>query len=384
MDGLAPEQRPIAERLAAAAGSLPALRKAIADEQAKAKLEGRPFDGGEQILAIAEQLHPDVKAALWMDRAEAAVQHVDELSLRDLRAIVVAGAPRTDEGRELERALREALDRRVSKLRSDWEEHLTQALGEGRVLQALRLSARPPEPTARFPAGLVEGLAAQTSAAMNAETSPDRWLALLGAAELSPVKRQIRPAGIPEDPSGELHRKAAEAAGRIPALAGLLGMAMPPPPQPLPGERPVRPHPPRPPRPRAMGGGRPPRPRPAAGAPEQSPAVSATPETTQATAPMETPPPPVAEDTVASAPQPETVASTPESDTVASSPGADVVVSAPEPDSVTSPPDPDTLASAPEPETVASAPEPASSSSDSVGDTSDRAPDDTVVDQPVE
>jgi hypothetical protein len=264
LDGLVAEQRAIAERLAAAAGSLPSLRKAIADEQERAKAEGRPFDGGEQILAVAEQLHPDVKAAMWLDRAEAAVAHIDELSLRDLRAIVVAGAPRTDLGRELERTLREGHDKRVAKLRTDWEQFLTQALNDGRVLQALRLSARPPEPTARFPAALVETLATQAGAAMSATAAPDRWLALLAAAELSPVKRQIHPAGIPADESGEVHRKASEAAGRIPALAALLGMAMPPPPQPLPGERPVRPHPPRPGRGPRPGGAR--GPRPASGA----------------------------------------------------------------------------------------------------------------------
>ncbi|HEV8065543.1 MAG TPA: hypothetical protein VGP46_11950, partial [Acidimicrobiales bacterium] len=271
MGGLTAEQKAIAERLAAAAGSLPALRKAIADEQERAKAEGRPFDGGEQILAVAEELHPDVKAAMWLDRAEAAAAHMDELSLRDLRAIVVAGAPRTELGRELERQLREGHDKRVTKLRNDWEQHLSQALNDGRVLQALRLSARPPEPTARFPAPLVETLAAQAGAAMSATTSPDRWLALLAAAELSPVKRQIHPAGIPQDPSGEVHRKAAEAAGRVPALAALLGMAMPPPPKPLPGERPVRSHPPRPARgPRPAGS----RPRPPAAAPPASAAAS--------------------------------------------------------------------------------------------------------------
>ncbi|MGH9172649.1 MAG: hypothetical protein ACRD0Z_17585 [Acidimicrobiales bacterium] len=240
MAGLGAEQRAIAERLAAAAGSLPALRKAIAGEQERAKAEGRPFDGGEQILAVAEQLLPDVRAAMWLDRAEAAVAHIDELSLRDLRAIVVAGGPRTELGRELDRTLREGHDKRVAKLRADWEEHLAQALAEGRLLQALRLSTRLPEPTARFPAALVETLAGQAGAAMSAATAPDRWLALLAAAELSPVRRQIHPAGIPDDESGEVHRKASEAAGRIPALAALLGMAMPPPPQPLPGERPVR------------------------------------------------------------------------------------------------------------------------------------------------
>jgi hypothetical protein len=247
MARLPPEQRVIADRLAA--GGLPAMRKAIADEQERALLEGRPAVAADSILALAEELQPELKAAMWMDRAEAALASLDELGLRDLRATVVAAAPRDDSGRELERQLREGLERRVTKLRADWEEHLTQSLAEGRVLQALRLSARPPEPTARFPAALIERLVNQVGAAMSAETPPDRWIALLDAVVACPVRRQIKPAGIPEDPSGSVHRKAREAAGRVPALATMLGMAMPPPPKPLPGERVTRPHPPRAPRP---------------------------------------------------------------------------------------------------------------------------------------
>jgi hypothetical protein len=253
MATLPPEEQLIAERLAS--GGLPAVRKAIAEEQERAKTEGRPPVAGDSILELAERLQPDVKAAVWMDRAEAAVAHLDELGLRDLRATVVAASPRDDAARDLERKLREGLDRRVTKLRTDWEEHLTQALADGRVLQALRLSARPPEPTARFPAGLIERLTVQVGAAMSAETSPERWLALLDAAVACPVRRQIKPAGIPADPTGDVQRKAREAAGRLPALAPMLGMAMPPPPKPVPGERVGRPlamrpsRPPRPPRP---------------------------------------------------------------------------------------------------------------------------------------
>jgi hypothetical protein len=253
MATLPPEEQLVAERLAS--GGLPAVRKAIAEEQERAKAEGRPPVAGDSILELAERLQPAVKAAVWMDRAEAAVAHLDELGLRDLRATVVAAAPRDDAGRDLERTLREALDRRVMKLRTDWEEHLTQALAEGRVLQALRLSARPPEPTARFPAGLIERLTTQVGTAMSTETSPERWLTLLDAAVACPVRRQIKPVGIPADASGDVQRKAREAAGRLPALAPMLGMAMPPPPKPVPGERVGRPFPVRPPRPP-----RPPRP----------------------------------------------------------------------------------------------------------------------------
>ena len=246
---LASEEKPIAERLAA--GGIPAVRRAIAAERERARSEGRPEVTGEAILAIAEQLATSVKQAIWLDRAEAAVAQLEQISLRDLRTTVVAAAPRDEASRDLDRKLREELDRRVKKLRSNWEEQITHALEEGRVLQALRFSAQPPEPTARFPAALVGRLAASAGAAMSSSTPVERWLAVLEAAVSSPIRRQIHPEGLPEDPSGEVVRKARVAAGSVPALAPMLGLPMPPPPKPLPSARPPRP--PRPPRPSGRG-----------------------------------------------------------------------------------------------------------------------------------
>jgi len=243
--GLASEQRPIAERLAA--GGIPAVRRAIAAERERARSEGRPEVTGEAILALAEQLAPSVKQAIWLDRAEAVVAQLDQISLRDLRTTVVAAAPRDEASRDLDRKLREELDRRVKKLRSNWEDQITRALEEGRVLQALRFSSQPPEPTARFPAALVGRLATSAGAAMTSSTPVERWLAILEAAVSSPIRRQIHPDGLPEDPSGEVVRKARLAAGGIPALAPMLGLPMPPPPKPLRSARPLRPT--RPPRP---------------------------------------------------------------------------------------------------------------------------------------
>jgi hypothetical protein len=241
--GLAPEQRPIAERLAA--GGIPAVRRAIAEERERARSEGRPEVSGEAILALAEQLAPSVKQAIWLDRAEAAVAQLEQLSLRDLRTTVAAAAPRDETARDLDRKLREELERRVKKLRTHWEEQMTHALEEGRVLQALRFSAQPPEPTARFPAALVERLAASAGAAMTSSTPVERWLAILEASLASPIRRQIHPEGLPEDASGEVMRKARLAAGSIPALAPMIGLSMPPPPKPIKSVRPARP--PRPP-----------------------------------------------------------------------------------------------------------------------------------------
>jgi hypothetical protein len=143
----------------------------------------------------------------------------------------------------------------VKKLRSNWEEQITHALEEGRVLQALRFSAQPPEPTARFPAALVDRLATAAGTAMTQTTPAERWLALLDAAVVSPIRRQIHPAGLPEDSTGEVVRRARLACGSVPSLAPMVGLSMPPPPKPVPGA-----HPSRPPRPSPRPPRRPPKP----------------------------------------------------------------------------------------------------------------------------
>ena len=56
---------------------------------------------------------------------------------------------------------------------------------------------------------------------------------LLDAVVASPVRRTVKPAGIPDD---EVAQQAARhAAGSVPALAKLLGLRIPPPP-PRPGQ----------------------------------------------------------------------------------------------------------------------------------------------------
>jgi len=110
LDSLAPEERPVAEQLLQ--GGLPAVRRAVQEQNAKALTEGRPQVQPDALLALAEELLPRLKAAEWRDRAEAASKDVDALNLRDLRSIIAgadAGA-RDDESRILAKSLREALD----------------------------------------------------------------------------------------------------------------------------------------------------------------------------------------------------------------------------------------------------------------------------------
>ncbi|HXZ82192.1 MAG TPA: hypothetical protein VED84_00385 [Acidimicrobiales bacterium] len=235
---LPPEQRPIAEQVAA--GGMPAVRRALAGEKAIAGAAGRPVVAGEAIIALAERFLSPVRQAVWLDRAEAVIAHLDTVALRELRATVLGASPREEHGRELLGMMREALKARLAKLRASWEGDISRALSEGRVLHALRLSARPPDPGARIPSSLVQPLSEATSDALAATTSVGRWLSLLEAAAASPVRRAVKPAGLPEDPSGAVRQAAALVAGRIPALAPLLGLSMPPPPRPV-AVRPAKP-----------------------------------------------------------------------------------------------------------------------------------------------
>jgi hypothetical protein len=231
MESLAPEEQPIAEQVLR--GGIPAVRTALHLEREKALAEGRPAPNTDELVAMAERLLPRLKAAEWRDRAEAAAAGADEISLRDLRSVVAgADVARDEETRALATRVREALDRRVTAMHDEWSGDISRQLDEGRVVRALRLSARPPDPGARLDAELTARLTDAASAAMSPEAPPERWSALLDAVALSPVRRSVQPVGLPPDPPPDLKRSAHQHSGSIPALAKLLGVSMPPPPVP--------------------------------------------------------------------------------------------------------------------------------------------------------
>jgi hypothetical protein len=233
---IAPEHRPVAEQVLR--GGIPAVRQAIETENAKAKAEGRPEINAPAFIAIAEELLPQLKAADWLDRAEAAKKQVNEISVRDLRSVVTGAdaVARTDEARLLASELREALDRRTQEERDNWVKEMTTALDEGRVVRALRLSARPPDAQSKFPPELQERLKEGAQDAMTPETQADRWVTMIEAVSASPIRRTIEPKGLPAEPGEALLNAAKQASGRIPALAKMLGVSIPPPPtkKPLP------------------------------------------------------------------------------------------------------------------------------------------------------
>lgn len=235
------------------------MRQAVEEQNAEARSTGAPEVKADALVAMAEGLLPRLRAAEWRDRAEAAVAAVSEIGLRDLRAVVAGSdaAGRDEESRALVVRLREALEQRSADERDAWVAEIRSSLVDGRVVRALRVSGRPPDPGARFPADLAEQLSAAAGAAMTADTVADRWAALLDAVVASPVRRTVQPQGVPAERAEDLERALRLAAPRVPGLAAMLGPPRPPrpvtpgaPPGPA-GSRPSR---------RGPGGRRPPRP----------------------------------------------------------------------------------------------------------------------------
>jgi hypothetical protein len=236
--GLRPEQLPVAEALLR--GGIPAVRQAISEQNAAAKAAGQPAVSSDALLAMAEELLPVVNLAGWKDRATAAQSAGRSMRLRELRAVVAASRTVSldDDGKVLARALQESLTERVNHLRDDWQHRIEGAIDAGKVLEALQVSARPPEVAVRCPAELAVRLAQAASAAMSAELSAEDWLALLAAVLDSPVRRTVKPSGIPDAP--EAKEAARKAAGLVPELAKLIGLPIPPPPpRRLPPPRPL-------------------------------------------------------------------------------------------------------------------------------------------------
>ncbi len=228
---LAPEQQPIAEQLFR--GGIPAVRQAIIDQNAQLKADGKQEVPAAPLLALAEDLLPRVRQADWLDRASAALDVADAISLRDLRAVVTQAdqAARDDESRETAAKLRGALSRRVEGERTTWANDISTSIAEGKIVRAVRLSSKLPDPGAKLSPELTAELLAATNIALSADTRPDVWASLIEAAADAPFRRSVEPVALPAKPGEALLATTAQASNRIPALLKLLGLTMPPPPR---------------------------------------------------------------------------------------------------------------------------------------------------------
>ena len=229
---LRPEQIPVAEQLIK--GGIPSVRQAIQEQNTRARAEGRPEVTEAPLMAMAEELRPIINLATWKDRASVARNSGKDTPLRELRSIVASASTVTldDEGAEMLASLKSSLTERVTALRERWVERITTSLDEGRVVDAVRASIRAPEPSARLSAELAVRLADAAGQAMSADATPEAWLALLEVVVECPVRRTVKPAGIPAGADEALLAEARKAAGHVPELARLLGIPIPPPPGP--------------------------------------------------------------------------------------------------------------------------------------------------------
>jgi hypothetical protein len=224
LESLAPELRPVAEQVLK--GGVPAVRQALDEQNTKSRAAGLPEVSGDELLGVAEKMVPQLRRAEWRDRADAALKVIDDLDLRDLRSVVVAGAEsaRDDESRELAAQLKDALGRRVEEEHSAWLAELTELLDQERVVRALRLSSRPPKAGVPLPPEMATRMATQASAALTAETPPDRWGTVLDALSFSPVRTVVNPTSLP-DPVPDVVRDAVSAASdRLPHIAAAFGI----------------------------------------------------------------------------------------------------------------------------------------------------------------
>ncbi len=228
---LAPEKRPVAEQLFR--GGIPAVRQAIIDQNAQLKAAGQPEVPAASLLSMADELLPRVRTADWLDRAAAALMMADDLTIRDLRAVVTQAdqGARDDASREMGQKLREALTARIESERTTWANDIGSAINDGKLVRGLRLAGRIPDPAAKLDAEVTARLVAATNEALSPQTRPDVWAAMIEAAADAPFRRDIVPTGLPENPGEALLTTAANASNRIPALLKLLGLTMPPPPR---------------------------------------------------------------------------------------------------------------------------------------------------------
>ncbi|MCX7620405.1 MAG: FUSC family protein [Acidimicrobiales bacterium] len=220
-------QRPIAELILR--GGIPAVRQAIDKQNALARAEGKPLVDADRLLALAEQMLPALRSAEWHDRAVAALAQVEEIDLRDLRSVVVAAdaSARDDETRTLAQQLRDALTERVDREHRAWLDELVQLLDEGRVVRALKLSSRPPKAGAPLPPEVSERLVSATNASLTGDVSTERWIAVLDALSFSPVRHQVKPEGLPDQPDHVLMTAVRRLANRLPEIAAQFGIEAP-------------------------------------------------------------------------------------------------------------------------------------------------------------
>ncbi len=227
-------------------GGVPGVRNAIARMNKRAAAEGLPRIKAEPLLALAGKLAPGLKSAEWHDRAEATLDGIDTVDLRDIRSVVAAAdrSARTRETKALAARLRTGLASRLDTEHRQWLAEMSACISEKRTVRALRLSSRPPKAGSPLPPDISKSLSALAAADLSADTSQQRWATVLDALAFSPLRAHVKPAGLPDKPGAELVARVRKAGSRVPHIAAMFGVEVkqkqrprvPPPPPPQPAE----------------------------------------------------------------------------------------------------------------------------------------------------
>ncbi len=226
------QERPIADYLFD--GGLPAVREAIANQQKEAKEKNLPPIIETPLLAIAERLMPQIRNALWRDRADAILK-LERVTLKDLRSLIVSAHPCDEEERKIVTELKKRLSKKISDVGASWQGQVKSFTESGKLKEALELSAKSPDHSVSLDNQVAELLASKVSAALNKDLNPTEWIELVEAASQAPIRKLIKPASVPEDATGEVERTSKKLAGLVPQLAQIIGLKIPPPPRPTHG-----------------------------------------------------------------------------------------------------------------------------------------------------
>lgn len=224
LNSLSPEQQPIAEQVLR--GGIPAVREAIAKQNAEAKKENRPEIPADQLVDLAEKMLPKLRAAEWRDRADAALAGIEEIDLRDLRSVIVAAdsAGRDPEALSIRDQIQEGLARRVEQEHTQWIDDMKANLDSGRFIRVLRLSSRPPKAGTPIPVDISSRLVSVLTEKLTADLSHDLWAQTLDALAFSPVRSAVSITVRPEDPSADLIEAVKRVGSRLPEIAVLFGL----------------------------------------------------------------------------------------------------------------------------------------------------------------
>ncbi len=239
------EQRGVAER--ALDGGIKAVRDAVKLQNDQLRKDGKPEVPADGLISMAQELLPKLRVADWLDKAEAAKTDIAQLDLRDLRSVVVASddpmVVRDESTRVLASELKAALKSKQESSQALWLADIGAAIDVSRIVRALKISSEPPKAGQPFPAELGAKLAQAATLAMSSEKAPDRWIAILEAVAFSPVRAQVKPTSIPDNPGEALLATVKRVASLVPHIAtqfGIVATAGTSAPRPLRPTRPIR------------------------------------------------------------------------------------------------------------------------------------------------